>query len=196
MTGLISLLSKRLWRVFSNTSLKASILWCSSFFIVRLSHLYMTAGKTIALTRRTFVSKVMSLLFHMLLRFVIAFLARRKRLLISWLQSSSTVILEPKKIKSFTVFIVFPSIYHDVMGPYAMILVVWMLSFKPAFLLSSWCRIPHSNPRQEKLSLSNKRFTHGLTTLSTIPYCLLRTKAVPCAISQPICDFFVVYVLL
>ena len=84
----------------------------------------MTTGKTTALTRWTFVSKVMSLLFHMLLRFVIAFLARRKRLLISWLQSSSTVILEPKKIKSFTVFIVFPSIYHDVMGPYAMILVV------------------------------------------------------------------------
>ena len=102
-----------------------------------------------------------------------------------------TVILKPKKIKSVTVSIVSPSICHEVREPYAMILVFWMLNFKPAFLLSSWCRIPHSNPRQEKLSLSNKRFTHGLTTLSTIPYCLLRTKAVPCAISQPICDFFV-----
>ena len=83
----------------------------------------MTIGKTIALTRWTFVSKVMSLLFHMLSRFVIGFLARRKHLLISWLQSPSTVILEPKKIKSFTVFIVFPSIYREVMGPDAMILV-------------------------------------------------------------------------
>ena len=83
----------------------------------------MTTGKTIALTRRTFVDKVMSLLFNMLLKFVIAFLPRSKRLLISWLQSPSPVILEPRKIKSATVSIVSPSICHEVMGPDAMILV-------------------------------------------------------------------------
>ena len=88
---------------------KASILWCSAFFIVQLSHLYMTTGKTIALTRRTFVGKVMSLLLHMLSRLVITFLPRSKRLLISWSQSPSTVILEPPKIKSVTVSIVSPS---------------------------------------------------------------------------------------
>ena len=81
-------------------SSKASILWCSAFFIVQLSHSYMTTGKTIALTRRTFVDKVMSLLFNMLSRLVITFLSRRKHLLISWLQSPSAVILEPPKIKS------------------------------------------------------------------------------------------------
>ena len=81
-------------------SSKASVLQCSAFFIVQLSHPYMTSGKTIALTRRTFVGKVMSLLFYMLSRLVIAFLPRSKRLLISWLQSASAVILEPQKIKS------------------------------------------------------------------------------------------------
>ena len=104
-------------------SSKASILWCSAFFMVQLSHAYMTTGKTIALTRWTFVGKVMSLLFNMLSRLVIAFLPRSKRLLISWLQSPSAVILEPKKIKSVTVSIVSPSICHEVMGPDAMILV-------------------------------------------------------------------------
>ena len=84
-------------------SSKASILWRSAFFIVQLSHLYMTTGKTIALTRWTFVGKVMSLLFNMLSRFVITFLPRSKHLLISWLQSPSAVILEPQKIKSVTV---------------------------------------------------------------------------------------------
>ena len=84
-------------------SSKASILWCSAFFIVQFSHPYMTTGKTIALTRWTFVGKVMSLLFNMLSMLVIAFLPRSKRLLISWLQSPSAVILEPKKIKSFTI---------------------------------------------------------------------------------------------
>ena len=78
---------------------KASILWCSAFFMVHLSHPYMTTGKTIALTRQTFVGKVMSLLFNILSRLVITFLPRNKRLLISWLQSPSAVILEPKKIK-------------------------------------------------------------------------------------------------
>ena len=96
-------------------SSKASILQCSVFFIVQLSHPYMATGKTIALTRRTFVDKVMSLLFNMLFRFVIASLSRSKSLLISWLQSPSAVILEPKKINSLTVSIVSPSICHEVM---------------------------------------------------------------------------------
>ena len=90
--------------------------------MVQLSHPYMTTGKTIALTRWTFVGKVMCLFFNMLSRFVIAFLPRSKCLLLSWLQSPSVVILEPKKIKSFTVSIVSPSISHEVMGPTAMIL--------------------------------------------------------------------------
>ena len=119
-------------------SSKASILWCSAFFIVQLSHLYMTTGKTIALTRWTFVDKVMSLLSNMLSRLVITFLLRSKHLLISWLQSPSAVILESPKIKSLTLSIVFPSICHEVTGPDAVILVFWMLSFKPAFSLSSF----------------------------------------------------------
>ena len=117
-------------------SSKASILQCSAFFTVQLSHPYMTTGKTIALTRRTFVDKVMSLLFNMLYRLVITFLPRSKGLLISWLQSPSALILEPPKIKSDTVSTVFPSISHEVMGPDDMILVFWMLSFKPTFSLS------------------------------------------------------------
>ena len=104
-------------------SSKASILRCSAFITVQLSHPYMTTGKTVALTRRTFVGKVMSLLFNMLSRLVITFLRRSKRLLISWLQSPSAVILEPPKIKSDTVYTVSPSICHEVMGPDAMILV-------------------------------------------------------------------------
>ena len=104
-------------------SSKASILWCSAFFTVQLSHPYMTTGKTIALTRRTFVGKVMSLFFNMLSRLVITFLPRSKRLLLSWLQSPSAVILELKKIKSDTVSTVSPYICYEVMGPDAMILV-------------------------------------------------------------------------
>ena len=104
-------------------SSKASILRRSAFFIVQLSHPYMTTGKTIALTRQTFVGKIMSLIFNMLSRLVIAFLPRSKVLLISWLQSPSAVILEPPKIKSVTVSIVSPSICHEMMGPEAMILV-------------------------------------------------------------------------
>ena len=111
-------------------SSKASTLQCSAFIIVQLSHPYMTTGKTIGLTRQTFVGKVMSLLFNMLSRLVITFLPRSKRLLISWLQSPSAVILEHRKIKSATVS---PSICREVMGPDAMILVLWMLSFKPTF---------------------------------------------------------------
>ena len=105
-------------------SSKASIHWGSAFFTVQLSHPYTTTGKTIALTRQTFVDKVMSLLYNMLSRLVITFPPRRKCLLISWLQSPSAVILErPPKIKSATVSTVSPSISHEVMGPNAMILV-------------------------------------------------------------------------
>ena len=93
---------------------KASVLQCSTFFMVQISHPCMTTGETIALTRWTFVGKVMSLLFSTLSRFFIAFLPRSKRLLISWLQSISAVILEPRKIKSLTVSIVSPSICHEV----------------------------------------------------------------------------------
>ena len=104
-------------------SSKASILQYSAFFMVQLSHPYMTTGKTIDLTRQTFVSKVMSLLFNMLSRFIIAFLPRSKHLLISWLQSPSAVILEPKEIKSVTVSIVSLSICHEEMGLDAIILI-------------------------------------------------------------------------
>ena len=102
-------------------SSQASILWLSALFIVQLSHPYMTTRKTIALIRWTFVGKIMSLLFNMLSRLVITFLPSSKRLFISWLQSPSAVILEPKKIKSDTVSTVSPSISHEVMGPDAMI---------------------------------------------------------------------------
>ena len=104
-------------------SSKVSILRRSAFFTVQLSYPYMTTEKTIALTRQTFVGKVMSLLFNMLSRLVITFLPRSKHLLISWLQSPSAMILEPPKIKSDTVSIVSPSISHEVMGPDVMILL-------------------------------------------------------------------------
>ena len=113
--------------LLQHQSSKASILQRSAFFIVQLSHPYMTARKTIALTRWTFVDKVMSLLFNMLSRLVVAFLPRSKCLLISWLQSPFAVIFEPLKIKSVTVFIVSPSICQEVIGLDAMILVFWML---------------------------------------------------------------------
>ena len=119
-------------------SSKASIPWFSAFFIVQLSHPYMTTGKTRALTRQTFVGKVMSLLFNMLSRLVIAFLPRDKNLLISWLQSPSEVIFEPQNTKSATVSTISPSICHEVMEQDAMILVFWMLSFKPMFSISSF----------------------------------------------------------
>ena len=117
-------------------SSKASILQHLTFIMIQLSYPYMTTGKTLALIRWTFVGKVMSLLFHTPSRFVIAFLPRSKRLLISWLQSPSIGILEPNKIKSVTVSIVPPSICHEVMGLDAMIFGFGMLSFKPTFSLS------------------------------------------------------------
>ena len=104
-------------------SSKTSVLQSSAFFMVHLLHPSMTTGKTIAFTRRLFIGKVMSLLFNMVSRFVIAFLPRSKHILISWLQAPSALISEPKKIKSFTVSIVSPSTHHEVMGLDAMILV-------------------------------------------------------------------------
>ena len=117
---------------------KASILQHSAFFTVQLSYPYRNTGKTIAMTRWTFVGKVMSLLLNMLSRLVITFPPRSKHLLISWLQSPSAVILEPLKIKSDTISTVSPSISHEVMRPDARILVFWMLSFKPTLSLSSY----------------------------------------------------------
>ena len=119
-------------------SLKASILQLSAFFMVQLSHPYMTTGKTIGLTIQTFVGKMISLLFNILSRFVTAFLPRSNCFLISWLQSPSMVILETKKIKSVTVSIFSPSICLEVIGPDAVIFVFWILSFKPVFSLSSF----------------------------------------------------------
>ena len=119
-------------------SSKASILWPFAFFIVQLSRPYMTTGKTIALTRQTFVGKVISLLCNMLSRLLIDFLPRSKHHLISWLQSPSAVILERKKIKYLTISIISPSIYHKVMGPDAIIFIFecWVLS--QLFQLSSF----------------------------------------------------------
>ena len=134
MDWLDLLQSKGLSTVFT----KASTLQRSAFFIVQLSHPYMTTGKTIPWTRWTFVGKVMSLLFNMLSRLVITLLPRSKHLLISWLHSPSAVTLEPPKIKSATVSTVSTSICYEVMGPDASILVFWMLSFKPTFSLSSF----------------------------------------------------------
>ena len=109
--------------LFQHCSSKASILQCSTFFIVQISHPYMTTGKTIAMIRQTFVGKVMFLLFNILSRLVIAFIPRSKHLLISWLYSPSAVTLEPPKIKAVTVSTVSPCICNEVMGPDAIILV-------------------------------------------------------------------------
>ena len=119
-------------------SSEGSTLWCSAFFIVQFSRPYMTTEKTTALIRGTFVGKVISLCFNMLSRLVITFLPRNKCLLISWLQSPSAVILEPKKIKSATVSTISPSICREVMGLDDKILVFWMSRFKPTFSLSSF----------------------------------------------------------
>ena len=122
--------------LFQHHSSKASVLWCSALYIVQLSHPNMSTRNTIALTKWTFVGKVMSLPFNVLSRLVIAFLPRNKHLLISWLQSPSAVILESKKIKSVTISIVSPSICHEVMGQDAMIFVLNQV-FHPPFSLSS-----------------------------------------------------------
>ena len=141
LTGLISLQSKGLSRVFSNTTVQKYKFFGTLPSLWSNSHIYTydvwcMYGKTIASTRQTFVSKVIPLLFNMLSRFIIAFLPRSKCLLISGLQSPSAVILAPKKVKYVTVSIVSPSICHEMMGPDAKVFVFWMLSFKPAFSLS------------------------------------------------------------
>ena len=139
LTSLISLLSKGLSRVLHHHNLKASILQCSAFFMVQLSNLYLTTGKTIALTVQIFVGKVMSLLFNMLSRFVKVFLPYSKHLLISWLQLSLAVILEAKGKKKPSLLLFFPLLFamkwwEQMSCSY----VFWMLSFKPAFSLSSF----------------------------------------------------------
>ena len=154
-------------------SSKASILQHSAFFIVQLSHPYMTTGKTLALTRQTFVGNIMSLLFNMPSRLVIAFLPRSKRLLISWQQSPSAVILEAKKIKPVTVSTVSTSICHKVMGLDAMILVFWMLSFKPTFSLSSFTFI--------------KRLSSLLSDIRVVSSAYLRLLIFLLAILIPVC---------
>ena len=155
-------------------SSKAPIL-CSAFFIVQISHPYMTTGKTIALTRWTFLGKVMSLLLNMLSRLVITFLPRSKHLLISWLQSPSAVSLEPRKIKSATVSTVSPSICHEVMGPDAMIFVFWMLSFKPTFSLSTFTCI-------KRLFSS-----YSLSAIRVVSSAYLRLLILLLAILIPVC---------
>ena len=138
-TGWISSQSKVLSRVFSSTTVQKHQFFGHQLCLWSNFHIHTwLMEKTIALTRWTFVGKVMSLLFNMLLRFVTAFLLRNKHLLISWLQSPATVILEPKKTKSETVSILSSSLCHEVKGLDAMILVFWMLTFKPAFSLSSF----------------------------------------------------------
>ena len=148
LTGLISLLSKGLSRVISRTTFQKQQFFGAQPSLWTNSHIHnMTTRKTIVLTMQTSVSKLMSLLFNTLSRFVIAFLPRNKHILISWLQSRFSVILEPKKMKSDTVSIVSPSICHKVIGPDAMILVFWMLNFKPDFSLSSFTFIRRLHQR-------------------------------------------------
>ena len=136
----------------------------------------MTTGKTIALTRWTFVGKEMSLLFNMLSRLVITFLPRNKHFLISWLQSPLAVILEPRKIKSAIVFTVSPSNCHEVMGPDAMILVFWMLSFKPTFSLSSFTFI-------------KRLFSSSLSAIRVVSSAYLRLLMFLLAILIPACAY-------
>ena len=155
-------------------SSKALILCHSAFFIVQLSHPNMTTVKTIILTRLTFVSKVMSLLFNTLSRSVIAFIPRNKCLFISWLQSPSAVILEPPKLKSVTVPIVFPSICYEVMGLDNMTLVFWLMSFKPTSPLSSFIFI-------------KRLFSSSLYVIRVISFKYLRLLIFLLAILIPAC---------
>ena len=152
-------------------SSKASILRLSNFFTVQLSYPYMTTGKTIALTRQVFARKVMSLLFNMLSRLVIAFLPRSKCLLISWLQSPSEVILEPKKIKFVTASIISPYIFLEGMRLDGMLFVFQMLSFKPAFSLSSFTFIKRLSSSS---SVSAVGWCHlGISLLVLLPAILI-----------------------
>ena len=142
--------------------------------MVQLSQPYVSTGKTIALTRQTFVGKVMSLLFNMLSSFVIAFLPRSKYLLVSWLQSPSAVILEPKKKKSLTVSIVSPSICHEVMELDVMIFVFRMLSFKPTFSLSSFTFIKRlfSSSSLSAFTVVSSAYIRLLAFLPAVFFCV------------------------
>ena len=154
---------------------KASALQHSAFFMVQLSHLHMTNGKPIALIKWTFVYNMMSL-FNTLSSFVIAFLPGSKCLLISWLQSPSTMILESKKMKYVTASTFSSSVYHEVMGLVAVILVFWMLSFKPAFL---WSPFP----------LINRLFySSSLSAIREVSSAYLRLLIFLPAILIPACD--------
>ena len=166
--------------LFQHHSLKASILWHLVFFMVQLSHPYVTTGKTIALTRQTFVGKVMSLLFNTLFRFVIAFLPRSELLLISWLQSPSAVILEPPQNKVCHCFHYSPSIYLEETGLDAMIFVFQMLSFKPVFSLSSFTFIKRLFS-SSSLSAVNVMSSAYLRLLMFLPAILIPA----CASSSP-----------
>ena len=157
-------------------SSRASVFQCSAFFMVQLSHLYMSTEKTIALTRWTFVGKVMSLLFNMLSRFVIAFLSRNKHLSISWLPSPSAGIWGPKKIKSVTVSIASSSLCHEVMGPDAMILAFWMLHFKPVFSLSSFIKRLLSSSSFSALRVVSSAYLRLLIFLLAVLVCMCSTQ--------------------
>ena len=156
-------------------SSKASVLQHSAFFMVQLSHPYITTGKTITLTIQTFVGKVMSLLFNTPSRFVIAFLPKIKHLLISWLQSPSVVTLEPKKIKSVTVSIVSVSICHERTVLDAMILVFWMLSYKPVFSLFPFTFIKRlfSSSSLSAIKVVSSAYLRLLIFLPNIMMCIL-----------------------
>ena len=189
LTALISLLSKGLSSLFQRHSLKASILQCSAFFMVQLSHPYMTTGKNIALTIQTFVGKVVSLLFYALFRFVIAFLPRSKRLLILWLQSSSAVILESKKMKSdtFSTFFPFYLLWSD--GTWCHDVSFWMLRFQAVFSFSSFTFI------ERLFSSSSLSAIKVVSSPCLIPACesskldifLSQFEPVHCSISSSYC---------
>ena len=173
-------------------SSKTSIHPCSALFIVQLSHPYMTTGKTIALTRRTFVDKVMSLLFNMLSRLVITFLPRSKHLLISWLQSPSAVILDPPKIKSVIVSTISSSICHEMMGPDAMILVFRMLSFKPTFSLSfTFIKRLFSSSLLSAIRVVSSAYLRLLIFLpiTLIPVCASSSPAAAGTLTKPYLNF-------
>ena len=161
--------------LFQHHNSKTSILWGSACFMIQLSYLYVTNGKTIALTIQTFVGKVMSLfLKNRLSRLVITFLPKSKHILISWQQSPSAVILESKKIKSVTVSIVSPSICHEMMGLNAMIFIFWTLSFKPAFSLSSFTFIKRllSSSSLSDIKMVSSAYSRLLICLSNLGFSL------------------------
>ena len=153
--------------LLQHRSSKASILQRSAFFIVQLSHSYVTTGKTTALTIWTFLGKVMSLLFNMLSRFVIAFLPRSEHLLISWLQSPSAVILEPRKIKSVTVSVVSPSICHEVCVTYKYIIHKYIYMFKLDLEKAEepQIKLPISVGSPKKQESSRKKSTSAILTM-------------------------------